>query len=69
MKRMWQVTIGLCALGAVAVMSGYFVDQHRCKRINYEQVGYEMPDTWLISAKQCLAAANAVKLRSYARGM
>jgi hypothetical protein len=67
MKRIWQVTVGLFALGVVALSSGYFIDNHRCKRINYEQAGYEMPETWLISAKQCLAAANSVKLRNYAR--
>ncbi|MEZ5935432.1 MAG: hypothetical protein R3F54_26655 [Alphaproteobacteria bacterium] len=67
MKRIWQVTIGIGALGVVALTGGYFIDHHRCRQINYEQAGYEMPATWLISAKQCLAAANSVKLRSYAR--
>ena len=67
MKRVWQMTIGLATLGAVVLASGYFVDHHRCKQINYERAGYELPARFLISAKHCLAAANAVRLRSFAR--
>lgn len=69
MKRVLHITIGFFALGVVVYMSGYFVDQHRCKQINYEQAGYELPKTWIISAKSCLAAANSIKLRSYARNI
>ena len=68
MAPLSKVTIGLGALGVVALASAYAIDHHRCKRINYEMVGYELPETWLISAKQCLTAANSVRLRSYARG-
>jgi len=67
MKRFWKMTVGLGAVSAFMLMSGYFVDHHRCKQINYDQTGYELPSTLVISAKQCLAAANAVNLRSYAR--
>ena len=67
MMRIVKMTVGLGALGVFLVMSGYFVDQHRCKQINYEEAGYEMPATLLLSAKQCLEAANAIRLRGYAR--
>lgn len=69
MTRLLKMTVGLGALGVFAVISGYFVDQHRCKRINYEETGYEMPTTVLLSAKQCLDAAHAIKLRGYARNV
>ena len=69
MKRLWKMTMGIGALGAVVLMSGYFLDHHRCKRINYEQAGYELPSTWLMSAKQCFNVAHSVKLRSYARNL
>ena len=67
--RLVKMTVGLGALGVVVLMSGYFVDQHRCKQINYEEPGYEMPTTLLLSAKQCLEAANAIRLRGYARNV
>lgn len=67
MKYLGKTAIGVGALGALLLVSGLFVDHHRCKRINYEQAGYELPDTWLLSAKQCLNTANAIRLRSYAR--
>ncbi len=69
MRYFLRATIGLGALGALLLMSGYFLDQHRCKQINYEQAGYEMPTTLLISARQCLETANAIRLRSYARNL
>lgn len=69
MKRLWNITIGLGSIGTVLLVGGYVLDHHRCKTINYEQAAYELPTTFLMSAKQCLAAANAVKLRSYARDM
>lgn len=69
MKRLLQLSIGLIGFGAVLLLSGYFLDNHRCKQINYEQAGYEMPVTYLLSAKQCLAAANSVKMRSFARNL
>jgi hypothetical protein len=69
MKRLWNMAIGLCAAGVVVLAGGYVLDHHRCKGINYEQAAYELPTTVFISAKQCLAAANAVKLRSYARNL
>lgn len=59
--------IGFGALGALLLASGYIIDHHRCKWINYEQTGYELPETWLISAKQCLAMANTIRLQNYAR--
>jgi len=67
MKHFLRVSAGLCALCTIILLSGYFLDHHRCKGINYEQAGYELPRTWLISAKQCFDAANSVKLRGYAR--
>ena len=67
MKSLWKMSIGLGAVSAFMLMSGYFADHHRCKQVNYDQSGFEMPSTLLISAKQCLAAANAVNLRGYAR--
>ena len=69
MKRLWNMAIGLGAASVVVLVGGYVLDQHRCKGINYEQAAYELPSTFLMSAKQCLAAANAVKLRSYARNL
>jgi len=69
MKRLWKMALGLSVLGVVMLASGYFVDHHRCKQINYEQAGYEMPSTFLISSKQCLAAANTIQLRGYARNV
>ena len=69
MKLLWKTTIGFGALGVLILMSGYFVDHHRCKQVNYEQAGYELPETWLISARQCLDTANAIRLRSYARNI
>ncbi len=67
MKLFWRAIIGIGALGALLLVGGYFVDHHRCKQINYEQAGYELPETWLISARQCLDMANSIRLRSYAR--
>ncbi len=67
MKYLWRTMIGFGALGTLLLISGYFIDQHRCKRINYEQAGYELPATWLISAKQCLETANTIRLRNYSR--
>lgn len=69
MKRLWNMAIGLGAASVVVLVGGYVLDQHRCKGINYEQAAYELPSTFFMSAKQCLAAANAVKLRSYARNL
>jgi hypothetical protein len=69
MKRLWQLAIGLGAASVVVLLGGYVVDHHRCKGINYEQAAYELPTTVFISAKRCLAAAHAVKLRSYARNL
>jgi hypothetical protein len=69
MKRLWNMAIGLGAAGVMVLVGGYMLDQHRCKGINYEQAAYELPRTVFISAKQCLAAANSVKLRSYARNL
>lgn len=69
MKRLWNMAIGLGAISTVVLVGGYVLDHHRCKGINYERAAYEMPATFFMSAKQCLAAANSVKLRSYARGV
>jgi len=69
MKHLLRVSAGLCALCTIVLLSGYFLDHHRCKRINYEQAGYELPSTWLMSAKQCFNVAHSVKLRSYARNL
>ncbi|MGI9507724.1 MAG: hypothetical protein ACR2QJ_00065 [Geminicoccaceae bacterium] len=67
MKAIERLAILLGAIGIVIVTSGFAIDNHRCKRINYEQASYELPETWLISAKQCLDTANAIRLRRYAR--
>ena len=67
MKTTEKLAIMLGAIGIMVVTSIFFIDNHRCKRINYEQASYELPKTWLISAMQCLAAANAIRLRGYSR--
>lgn len=69
MKRLWNMAIGLGAASVVVLVGGYVLDHHRCKTINYEQAAYELPTTVFMSAKQCLSAANSVKLRSYARNL
>ncbi len=69
MKRLWNMAIGLGAASVVVLVGGYVLDHHRCKGINYEQAAYELPTTVFMSAKQCLAAAHSVKLRSYARNL
>lgn len=69
MKRIEKVAIMFGAIGMVIVAGGFAIDNHRCKRINYEQASYELPKTWLISAKQCLATANAIRLRRYTRDL
>ena len=69
MMRIVKMVVCLGALGVFVMISGYFVDQHRCKQINYQQAGYEMPKTLLMSAKQCMEAANAIRLRGYARSV
>ena len=67
MKTIERLTIMLGAIGIGIVTSVFFIDSHRCKRINYEQASYELPKTWLISAKQCLATASSIRLRGYSR--
>ena len=69
MRNIGKMAIALCVLGLVVVTSGYFIDNHRCRQINYEQAGYELPDTWLLNAKQCLDVAHSIRLRRYARNL
>jgi hypothetical protein len=67
MTRLGKFVIAAAATGIVVLMGTYLIDTHRCQRLNYEQLGYSFPETWLINSKQCMAAAKAVRLRSYAR--
>lgn len=67
MKTIEKLAIMLGAIGIFIVTSAFFIDSHRCKRVNYEQASYELPKTWLISAKQCLDAAGSIRLRGYSR--
>ena len=67
MNSLWKMTSFAVGLGVIALSGGYLVDNQRCKNLNYEEIGYEVPSTWIVSTKQCLDMADNIRLRSYAR--